>query len=167
MKFDRWWDSETSGHDQGGVAELTMCPNGKNAGEITKVDVKDKKFKQTMKNPDGTCLVLIVSVPGCQPVEALVPVDWRGMVEAVCRAAAITPPNGADDWDERQLVGRQVVIETVQGIGKNGREYVGIEKWHRGPDPLPEEIKKRSPARSQTAKAAQAFTEGDPDAIPF
>lgn len=166
MRFDDWWPEDDEAA-QTPAGNLPLAPEGRHTGEILSAEFKPLKFKVCPENQTGTCLVVKVGVPKAQPVEAIVPAQFRGLIERVCRAASVALPARDEDWDERQLVGRTVTIETVHGVGKTGREYVRIDKWHRGPDPLPEAVK-RAPARSQTAKAHKEFTEtASADDIPF
>lgn len=172
MRFDAYWDDDDDfGDETPRGPDLPLCPDGRHTGEIIKAEVKDLKFKVSEKNSQGTSIVLKIDIPKAQAVEAIIPCHFRGMIERVCRAASVAAPVKGEDWQVKSLLGRTVTIETVQGVGKTGREYVRIEKWFDGPEPLPAAVKSRAaPARSQTAKAAQAaqaFTEGDADAIPF
>lgn len=166
MRFDDWWP-EADADTPVETSDLPLAPDGRHTGEILTAEVKPLKFKVCPENQSGTCLVVRVGVPKAKPVEAIVPVQFRGLIERVCRAAGVALPVRGEDWDEGQLVGRTVTIETVHGIGKTGREYVRIDKWHKGPDPLPDAVKK-APARSQAAKAHREFTEtANADDIPF
>ena len=163
INFDSWWDDADSPPPTG---NLTMCPDGRHTGEIVKAKVKDLKFKTSDRNPAGTSLVVEVEVAGHHPVEAIVPVQFRGLIEAICRAARVeTPPRG-EEWDEQQLVGQVVTIETVLGVGKTGNEFVRIERWHASAAPLPKAVKAQ-PARTPSAKVEAAGQGGAIDDIPF
>jgi hypothetical protein len=166
VRFSQWWNDDGGGPAID-TADKPQLPDGKHTGEIVSAKVKGVKFRVSDKNPDGTCLEVKVVVAGYQPVEALIPCDWRGQIESVCRSASVPVPGRDDDWDERVLVGRAASIDVVHAIAKSGREYVRVEKWIRGPEPLPEAVRKRL-ARTQAAKAHAEFVkEGDPDDIPF
>jgi len=81
---------------------------------------------------------------------------------------ASTSLRRARNWDCETLIGRQVRIETVYGLAKSGREYVRVEKWIKGPDPLPAAVAaKAAPARTSAAKVEAAGQGGSPDALPF
>jgi hypothetical protein len=170
MKFDDWgWFNDDNGQ-AAESAEKPMAPDGRHVCEIVKAVVRDVKFKVSDDNPNGTSLCVDVAVPNCQVVEAIIPLQMRGLVEAVCRSASVPLPQRGEDWSAKQLEGRTVSIDTIQGIGKSGRQYVRIEKWHKGTDPLPEAVKARAPAaRTQAAKAHKEFVAngGGPDDIPF
>ena len=165
MRFDEFW-TDDDGRAAETPAELPPAPDGRHAGEITKAQMKDLKFKIADGNPHGTSLVVEIEVPKYQPVEAIIPAHFRGLIQAVCVCAGVAPPARGEDWDEGQLVGRQVVVELVNGVGKTGRPYVRVDKWHHGPAPLPAEVTKRAPARSQAAKAHKEACL-DADDIPF
>lgn len=160
IRFGDWWSEDAEEPVEG----LPLLQDGRHVGTITDAVTKDLKFKVSEANKRGTSLVLKVSVPKHQPAEAIVPLQFRGLVEAICRAARVPVPNPAEPWDCETLVGQTVAIETVFGIGKTGREYVRIDKWHPGPDPLPQE--KPRPARTPAAKVA-ATGQGGSDDIPF
>lgn len=163
MNFDQWWNDEDEPAPAG---DLTMCPDGRHTGEISEAYIKDLKFKVSERNPAGTSLVVKVAIPGHYPVESIVPVQFRGLVEAICRAARVEPPAKGEDWDEGQLVGQVVAIETVLGVGKTGKEFVRVDKWHPAAAPLPKAIK-ATPARTPAAKVEAARQGGSPDDIPF
>jgi len=168
MRFDAYWDDDDFAEEAPRGPDLPLCPDGCHTGEVIKAEVKDLKFKVSERNSQGTSIVLKIEIPKAQPVEAIVPCHFRGMVERVCRAASVAAPVKGEDWQVNTLLGRTVTIETVQGVGKTGKEYVRIEKWFEGPAPLPAAVANRAaPARSQVQKAAQAFTEGQDDSIPF
>lgn len=160
MKFDRWWVEQEDEFAPAG--DLPQVPDGEHVAAITKAVFKDLAFKKTEQNVDGTSLVLELQVTGYRPLEAIIPAHFRGMVEAVCRAASVATPKKGEDWDESCLVEQYVRISTLQGVGKTGREYVRIEKWIPGRQPLPEAITK-SPPRAKPAKKDQT----PDDDIPF
>ena len=142
--------------------ELPLVPDGEHVAKVVKAKFKDLSFKKSEQNEHGTSLVVELEVTGYRPVEAIIPAHFRGMVEAVCRAASVPTPKKGENWDESCLVDQFVRISTVQGVGKTGREYVRIDKWIPGRDPLPEAITK-APKRAKPAKAH----EPPEDDIPF
>jgi hypothetical protein len=159
MNFDRWWPQDDDGT---ATADAPFVPDGEHVAKIVGVEWKDLKFKVEDRNPDGTCLVVKLEVTGFQRIEDLVPVHWRGKIEAVCRAASQPVPVRGEEWDEKTLVGQFVRISTVQGVAKSGREYVRIDTWIPGREPVPEAIRK-APKRAAT----KARPEGGEDDIPF
>lgn len=165
MRFDEFWTDDPT-MDPAPSNELPMCPDGEHAGEITKAKMKDLKFMVKPENPRGTSLVLEIEVSNYRPVEAIVPAQMRWLIESVCRAASVNVPVKGEDWDCETLIGRQVRIETVYGLAKSGREYVRVEKWIKGPDPLPVAAK-ATPARTPAAKVEAAGQAGANDDIPF
>lgn len=167
MRFDEFWTDDPS-IDPKPKADLPLLPDGEHAGEIVTAKVKDLKFKIKPDNQRGTSLVLEVEVTGYQVVEAIIPVTLRWLVESVCRSASINIPVRGEDWDPEQLVGRQVRIDTVYGITGAGKEYVRVEKWIKGPAPLPAAVATKSPpARTPAAKVEAAGQGGEADDIPF
>lgn len=160
MKFDRWWVEEED--DFAPAADLPQVPDGEHVAAIKKAVFKDLAFKRTEQNVDGTSLVVELEVTGYRPLEAIIPANFRGMVESVCRAASVASPKRGEDWDEKCLVGKFCRISTVQGVGKTGREYVRIATWIPGRAPLPEAITK-APPRAKASKLPQT----PDDDIPF
>lgn len=169
MRFDELWTDDPT-IDPKPRSDAPLCPDGDYAGEIVKAEFRDLKFKIKPDNPRGTSLVIDVEVPGYRTVESIIPAQMRWLVEQVCRAASVNIPVRGEDWDADQLVGRQVRIETVYGITQAGKEYVRVEKWLKGPDPLPEPKPaaiKATPKRTPAAKVEAAGQGGEPDDIPF
>ena len=175
MNFDQWWnwDEEPRGAvvDHGHTQKL---PDGRHTGDIVSAKIENKKFKVTDDNPTGTCLVVTWSKQGYYPAESIVPLNWRGLIEAICRAAGVAPPQRGQEWDEKALVGRVATIDVENVQAPSGKEYQRVTKWHASPQkPLPPAEKapppvNRSPARTPAAKAHAEFKEhADADDIPF
>lgn len=170
MNFDNWWDWDMDPREGGGQQQHTQkLPDGRHTGDIIKAEVRDLKFKQTDTNPTGTCLVVTWSKDGFYPVESIAPLNWRGLIEAICRAANVAAPQRGEDWDEASLVGRTATIDVELVVAPSGKEYSRVTKWHASPQKaLPAEPKKRAPARTPAAKAHADFKEhADADDIPF
>ena len=168
MRFDEFWTDDPS-MDPAPSGDLPMCPDGEHAGEIVKAKIKDLKFMVKPENPRGTSLVLEIEVGKYRPVEAIVPAQMRWLIESVCRAASIYVPVKGEDWDPETLIDPQVRIETVYWIAKSGREYVRVEKWIAGSEPLPTpaQAPAKPPARTPAAKVEAAGQGGSADDIPF
>jgi len=166
MRFDEFWsdDAATTATES---ADLPLLPDGRHVGEIKVARFKAVEWKKTPTNPAGMCLTLCVEVAGHQAVWADCPVQFRGLIESVCRAASVQPPAKGEDWDESVLKGHMVSIETVQGIGKSGRQYVRIDKWHPGPGPLPKEVAAKPAAKSPKGEKPNVATTEAYDDIPF
>lgn len=167
MKFDQGWGDESRFAQ---AANLPLVSDGRHTGEILSAQEKCLPFMQSETNKDGKALVLTVDISGFQPLEAIVPATFRGKIEAVARSAGVPIPVRGEEWDERQLVGRTVTIETALAVSpKSGKEYVRIERWHASPSkPLPPS-RPASVARSPAAKAHKQFTANSTsnDDIPF
>lgn len=160
----------------GPLAVLPASQSGKpHVGEIVKVSVVKKDYdwaKHAELNPQGKCLVLEVAVGNYKPVESTLPCHFTGKIAAMCRSARVHPPVRGEDWDEGQLLGKTVIVETVTVVSSRGTEYARVEKWIANAEPLPKEVAARPAAkpvaRSQAAKAHQAFTaNAEADDIPF
>lgn len=164
MRFDDYWNDD----DGRGDVEKALAADGRHTGEIVDAKIKRLEFMKSDANRDGASIVVTVSLPNAQPVESIIPVNYRGRIEAVARAAGVSLPARGQDWDESQLIGRTVTVETLQAVAKSGKQYVRVEKWLPSPSqPLPAE--RKPVARSQAAKAHQAFTSNASaaDDIPF
>lgn len=167
MKWDAWLD-DTAGDAP--LAILPESPPGKpHVGEIVKASLADKPFDwaKSAANPDGTCLVIEVSVSGYQTFEATIPCHYVTKVQALCRSARVHPPARNADWDESCLLGQTVTFESVTAMSSKGREYVRVNKWLANPSPPPPAVAsepKRPVARSQSQKASRELS---PDDIPF
>jgi hypothetical protein len=167
VRFDDYWgDNESS---DTGSGDRPMAEDGTHTGEILTAKFKRLAFMKSESNSDGMCLVMTVDVPRCQPVEAIVPVTMRGKIEAVARAAGGPVPSKGAEWDEEQLVGRTVTIETTQATSKGtGRQYVRVDRWHASPSkPLPAaKPAERKPAARTPLQKADAASASNDD-IPF
>lgn len=159
MRLDEFWPAGDEQQDHG---ESRICPDGRHTGKITKVSYRDVQYdwaRHEAQNPSGTCLDVTIKVPGSWPVKATIPMHYRQRLEAVCRSARVPIPDRSTDWDETELIGQTVVIETVAGIGKTGTEFVRVEKWHPGPEPLPS-------VETATARPSPTATKRTPPAAP-
>lgn len=160
LTFDSWATDESQG-DKPAQADLPMLPDGRHAGEINYVAIKTAKWCENQLNAEGTYILLGIDVPGYKRVWESVPVDRRAKIEAVCRSAGVAKPTPPDPWDEEQLKGQWVSIETVVGIAKSGKEYVRVERFHGDKKPLPpEQPKAKRPAK-------EPVEDQFPDDIPF
>ena len=172
MNFDAWWDFDAEPNANGGGHghdHTQKVPDGRHTGDIVKAEIKDLKFKASDDNPDGTCLVVTWSKQGFYPVESIVSIRWRGLIEAICRAAGVSPPQRGEDWDVQSLVGRVATIDVENAVSGKGKEYQRVTKWHESPQkPLPPAPRKKAAARTPAAKAHEEFAgRAADDDIPF
>jgi hypothetical protein len=161
MKYDDFWDDD-EGSQTAAATELQMVPDGTHSATVKKVDYREVEWKKADNNPKGLCLTLMLEVNGHQPVWADIPNHWRGLTEAVCASAGVHPPVKGEDWDEAQLQGQSVTIQTLQCVAKSGKQYVRIEKWLPGPKLLPKKAAKAPAKKGPTPVIDEA-----PDDIPF
>lgn len=162
--FDEWWEMEA---DDGGPSGEWPFPNdGLHAGEI--VRVRDEKFSFMERHgAEGRSLAIDVQIPKAKKLETIVSMTWRGKISEICKAARVHPPARGEDWDPQQLVGRQVVVETVLGIAKSGKEYCRIDRWHAQQDPLPKVETAAAPPAAAATKRRKPEAAGVEDDIPF
>jgi hypothetical protein len=172
MNFDQWWNWDEEPRAVVDHGHTQKVPTGRHTGDIVKAEIKDLKFRVADDNPTGTSLVVTWSKSGYYPVEAIVNLRWRGLLEAVCRSAGVSPPKRGEDWDEQSLVGRVATVDIENKVAQaTGTEYQRITRWHASPQkalPPAEAKPKRAPARTPAAKTHAEFQErADADDIPF
>jgi len=164
MRFDDYWDEDD---DAGAIGERQRVPDGTHNGRITKVALVSKEWARTEKNENGDCLEITVDVGSSYwPLRETIPVHWRGKLGVVCDAARVPQPQRGVDWDETQLEGCTVNVETATAMSKAGSEYVRVSKWNTsadGPIQRPAKRPAAKPARTQSAKVMEAFD----DDVPF
>lgn len=167
MSFD--WSSyiEDSGDNTGLAVDeksLPPVPDGAHVGQIKWSGYQQKEFAKGPKNTDGDVLTVKIVVSNYKPLWESIPCHFFGKVAALCAAASVNPPSKASpQWDETQLVGRMVTVETVLAVSKAGNEYVKVERFKPGPKPLPAAVAKA--ASRKPAKPAEALPPDDD--IPF
>jgi hypothetical protein len=171
VNMDQWWNWDDDPSSGGDNSHTQKLPDGRHTGDIVKATISDVKYMVNDDNPSGRCLVVTWSRDGYYPVKADVPLNWRGLIEAICKAAGVACPQRGQDWNEECLVGRVATIDVVTKVAASGKEYQRITRWHPSPqNPLPpaRPAAKRAPARTPAAKAHADFTEhADGDDIPF
>jgi len=158
MRFDEFWTDEPEQKD--GPRDLGPWPaDGRHSGTIKVAEIKDLPFKISDKNPTGKSLVVKVAIKGCRWVESIIPVQMRGLIEEVLRAARVAGSAGPAD-----LLDAEVQVETSMGVSqKSGKEFCNV-KFLPGPPGI-------APPRVERAVAPQARAATKPqlaeDDIPF
>lgn len=159
------WDQFAATEDEAPAGDEQLCPEGTHVATIGWSKVQPKDWAKTKSNPDGMCLTVRLDIKkGIKAVFDSIPCDRRGSIEALCRSARIDPPRG--DWDEGDLVGQVVTVETVLAVSKQGRDFVKVTSYKPGPAPLPAEVRQRA-NRTATQKADAAASVQGNDDIPF
>jgi hypothetical protein len=161
LTFENWTDQTDP--EKPTQADLPMLPDGRHAAQINYVAVKTETWAQNQLNPQGTIILLGIDVPNHKRVWESVPIDRRSKLEALCRSAGVARPTPPDPWDEDQLKGKWVSIETVVRMSKAGREFVAVERFHGDKQPLPD-FPERPKATKPKAERPEDLT---PDDIPF
>jgi hypothetical protein len=160
--IDDDFDAATSGEAQ------QMLPDGTHVAEIKWAGIQAKEWAKRDGNPDGQVLTVKLEVSAkYKPVWESIPCQQRGRIEQLCRSARVDPPAG--DWDEGQLKGQCVSIETVLALSKAGNEFVKVVTWKPGPEQLPKEIREAAPRKTQQQKVTAGFRAngGGIDDVPF
>lgn len=163
MKFASYWaDSREPAQPE----NLPNVPDGTHQATVKFVDIRSGGRQKSVTNPTGDYLLLLLQVAGYADLWASVPLHFRGKIEAVIASASLPLPSPGEDFDERALKGRIVTIETINGIGNDGKEYTRVESWKPGPKPLPRDVAEAAPvAKKRTNTPAPAA--GGTDDIPF
>jgi hypothetical protein len=123
MRFENWHRSAEPEDSMARIPE-----DGRHQATITSAREAKKKWLQRDKNPDGRCLDVRMDVAGWA-VEHAIPDSLTWKVEELCRAAGVPAPEPGEDWDEGQLVGRTVTIDTLQAVSPSGTAYVRVQKY--------------------------------------
>lgn len=150
MGFSDFWTDDEAPTPDGGSP---FPADGRHSGTIKVAEIKELDFKRTEKNKSGKCLVVKVAVKGCRWVESIIPVNFRGLIQEVLRAARV-----ADNADPEDLIDAEVQIETTLAVSNKGREFCRV-KFLEGP---PGVAPKPKPAPKPVVKVADAD-----DSIPF
>lgn len=160
-----WDDFGEATETATGTAAEQLCPDGTHVATIGWVRMQPKDWAKSATNKDGTCVTVRLDFgKGIKAVFDSIPCHRRGSVEALCRSARVDPPIG--EWDEKQLMGQVVTVETVIALSKAGNDYVKVVKYKPNAEPLPKEIRDRPVNRTPTQKA-DAATSFPNDEIPF
>jgi hypothetical protein len=147
------------------TAAEQLCPDGTHVATIGWVKLQPKDWAKSKTNAEGKCLTVRLDFgKGIKAVFDSIPCDRRGSVEALCRSARVDPPAG--EWDESQLKGQVVTVETVIALSKAGNDFVKVVKYKPNAEPLPKEIRDRPVNRTPTQKA-DAASHAPNDDIPF
>jgi hypothetical protein len=161
-------------------------PAGFHFGKVELVEEK-AGWRITERNPSGHCLSIWVDVDhGGQRhrVFASVATNWVAKLSEVAASAGVPGPvRGEPVWDEQQLVGTRVYVETGTYEAKSGRDagatkpsiiqWVPVERQPRDTETTQERRQRHDPEevtapRARRATAAQKITARvAEDDIPF
>lgn len=162
MRFDDFWPEDDKDATQALTEDRPLPADGRHSGTIKVSEIRDVPFKVSDANKNGTSLVVKVAIKGCRLVEDIVPVQYRGAIQAICRAARVAPPSRGADWNPADLMDAEVQVETTLHVSQKGTEYVRV-KWVDGPAGVrPTRVER---AVAQPAKSGRPQL-GDDD-IPF
>lgn len=154
MGFADYWTDDDKPQDAA-AGDAPLPADGRHSGTIKVAEIKDLAFKVSDKNPTGKCLVVKVAIKGCRLIEDIIPVIYRGAIEAVCRAARVATTAGPAD-----MIDAEVQVETTLAVSAKGTEYCRT-KWLPGP---PGVAPKPAPKQARKPAAAKQL---DADDIPF
>lgn len=171
MNWDEFVDDDDIELIRPPAGELPLLPASEPGkpwrGMVVSASVREVNFDwaKSEKNPAGKSLSIEVDVDGYRRFEQTVPCHFGSKIRAICAAAGVAPPSG--EWSEQQLVGRTVLVETVEAQSKAGNTYVRVQKWLQAVDAKPAEPKPRAPRRTATQKVDAVAKGAAPDDIPF
>jgi hypothetical protein len=160
--FGDWWEDQEPEATPAG--EQPLLADGKHNGRIVVAEVKDLAFKASDRNPAGKSLVVKVAVPGYAMAEDIVPVQFRGVIQAICRSVGQEPPAKGETFDDftARLKGQSGPIESTLAVSGKGREYVRL-KWLPGLPPAQEPAEPKAKVKPK----AEPKPDLHPDDIPF
>lgn len=138
-------------------AERQIVPEGTHAFQITRVAENDTNLTVVLAHDDKAISWVWVSLPKDK--------DWAArIVGTLARSLGLSPA----EWKATEagdLVGRRLEAEIYHRLGNNGKTFANVRKFLPPQEAAPA---KRTPARSQAAKAHADFQEeAGTDAIPF
>lgn len=160
MKID--WSKFSDEPAGPAVQDRTPLSPGRHYGVIHTVK-EQPGWRIDSRNPTGDCISIWVDVTENNQkkrVFSTIASNWTAKLLEVAECAGVPgPQRGQSDWDEQELVGREVCVETttyIQQKGKDaGQEKASIERW----------IPAERPAQPPAAKPKPVSKHGDD--IPF
>lgn len=165
--FEVLWDDEEAETE---VPEYPLVAEGTHVMQIMRAEIapgRGPKSADPEKNPKGLCLKFALELKKHKWVWADTPLHWRGLVEAVHRAARLQIPRAPQEIDPSAFLDQMVTVEIGHYVGRNG-DGAKVIRWKEAPPPLPpqteEQRRQRPPTKTQQVdKQTQAQT----DDIPF
>jgi hypothetical protein len=138
MKID--WSKFSDESAGPAVHDRTPLSPGQHWGVIHTVQEKPE-WRIDSRNPSGDCISIWVDVTENgqkKRVFSTIASNWTAKLIEVAECAGVPgPQRGQTDWDEQELVGCKVFVETntyIQQKGKDaGQEKASIEKWLPAP----------------------------------
>jgi len=134
MKID--WSKFSDDAAGPAVQDRTPLSPGQHWGVIHTVEEKPG-YRIDARNPSGDCLSIWVDVIENRMkkrVFATIASNWTARLIEVADSAGVPgPQRGQSDWDEQELVGCKVHVETTTYIAQKGKdagqEKAGIQRW--------------------------------------
>ena len=163
MRFDEFWGDDLPADGE----TLPVLPAGTHVVEITSATFKPLSFKKTDTNPTGMSLVITAVKPGFAPFELIVPANYRGLIEAICRSSRVALPAKGLEWDEHCLEGQTAYVETTIYEAKNGKSYVNVTKWVESTSPAAPKAAVPAAVPNAARPPAPQGIAGPLDDIPF
>lgn len=167
MRFDDYWPEDSDEAEATGPRQ--PVPDGTHNGRISRVQLVTKDWAISDTNSAGDCLEITVDVGASYyTLRETLPLHWRGKLGAICDAARVPAPQRGVEWDETQLEGCTVNVETATAMSKAGKEYTRISKWRVSGDgpierPAAKRASKKAAPRTQAARVMEDFD----DDVPF
>jgi hypothetical protein len=138
MKID--WSKFSDESAGPAVHDRTPLSPGQHHGVIDTVEEKPG-WRIDSRNPTGDCISIwtdFIENGVKKRVFSTIAWNWTAKLIEVAECAGVPgPQRGQTDWDEQELVGCKVFVETntyIQQKGKDaGQEKASIEKWLPAP----------------------------------
>jgi hypothetical protein len=163
--FEVLWDDEEAEIE---VPDYPLVAEGTHVMQIMRAEIapgRGPKSADPQKNPKGLCLKIALELKGHKWVWADTPLHWRGLVEAVHRAARLQLPRAPQEIDPSAFLEQMVTVEIGHYVGRNG-DGAKVVKWKEGLPPPPAPLTETEKKSRQTA-AQKNLEEFPQDDIPF
>lgn len=163
--FDVLWDEDFPGAEK---ASRPIVPVGTHTMRIVSASFgtgNSPKSSHPQKNPQGKTLSVVLEVGDYSRVYADIPLHWRGIVEAVHRAARVALPGKPSDIDCSAFTGQYVNVQIEHYVGKAG-DRAKVAQWLDNGPPLPAG-KKQQPPRLVSTATHKLPSDFPSDDIPF
>ncbi len=109
-----------------------LLPIGDHVAEVEKAEERKSQYERK-GNPDGTCLVLQMTVQSGGKTIRLF--DWidcnmiSRITDVLASAGRPVPSNGMENFEESQLVGQTVHIKVKHVVNKKGETVPVIDRY--------------------------------------
>lgn len=162
--FEVLWDDEDAVETE---IEYPLLAEGNHTLQIKRAEIaagRGPKSADPAKNPKGLCLKLALEKAKHKWVWADIPLHWRGLVEAVHRAARQPLPTKPADIRPENFIDQFCNVEIGHYVGRNGDGHKVVRWMENNPPPPPALTEGEKKSRTAAAKLTEQYPSDD---IPF